>query len=150
MARFDQIIALRGPSGSGKSTILLMLAERLVTLGWTVISEGPKIKRGKDRWFVFEKGKHKIGLTTRGDTPGALNYDFKLIAENTLQICICACHTKDLILVGTNAMVRQWSTREPVFLEKSINKDPSTFEMQDREVVSRLLETLQSLLEQIG
>ena len=101
------IIALSGISNTGKTSCLQKVIghfkkEELVELLHGSLEDLDRILNGeiilsnknhpKDFIVVFEKDDKRIGVTTYGDSVGALEDSFSRMKPYNCQMYICACH----------------------------------------------------------
>lgn len=89
-----KIVSLYGGGGTGKTTTLKSLIGLLEKNGQLINGKN----NVKDSWGVFElfnaNGKNvKVGITTKGDTVGALEKDFKKMLSYDCDLYVCASHT---------------------------------------------------------
>lgn len=88
----SRIIALKGRGNSGKTTTINILPNILIANGYSRVA-GMYQKHGGDFLDVFENGKHRVGVTSSGDTYDLVHDRLTDLINAKCDVCVCACRT---------------------------------------------------------
>lgn len=115
-----RIIALRGRGSIGKTTTINILADLLLTLGW---SRESRVMHGNgvDITDVYVSGEGvRLGVASAGDNFYEVNDALKILSGAGCETVICACRTRG----ATHDAMRKYSINI-TFLNKTIVTDGS-------------------------
>lgn len=139
-------IVLKGRGNSGKSTTLTKLYFRLLENEVFSLLETNFTKSGSDFRAVFEIWDLKIGITTKGDTYDIVTDDLGWFQIEKVDVCICACRTKDMTDKGTNTAVREYADSPPLYIWKTVADTEEDFEKANTKDSERIFTELDKLL----
>jgi esterase/lipase superfamily enzyme len=139
-------IALKGRGDSGKSTTLAQLYFRLLDNEAFSLLHTTYTKPKWDFRAVFEIWDLKIGITTKGDTYDIVTDDLKWFQKEGIDICICACRSKDMTDKGTNSAVREYTDSPPNYILKTVAHKEEDFEKANKKDSERLFTALDRLI----
>jgi len=123
-----RIIALRGRGGIGKTTTINMLADMLLTRGWTRES---RVLHGNGIDITdvyFGADGVRLGVASAGDNFREVNDALKILSGAGCVTVICACRTRG----ATNDAMRKYSNNI-TFVNKTIVADDDVAQAQTNE-----------------
>jgi len=142
-------IALKGRADSGKSSTITKLYHKLLESDNYKLQETTFIKPGWDFRATFLVRGILIGVTSKGDTYDLVIDDLGWFKIQTVDICVCACRSKDMTDKGTNSAVKEYTDDDPVYLWKTVSDSEKNFDKSNEQDCERLFIELQKAIENV-
>lgn len=116
----SRIIALKGRGNSGKTTTIKLLPNILFAHGYSRVA-GMFQQHGSDFLDIFENGKHRVGVTSSGDSYDLVHDRLTDLVNAKCDVCVCACRTSG----GTHTAIYDFTGYTSHFESKTYATSPA-------------------------